>query len=97
MTIEKTTWLYVAIMKAGPSEQIVGQTDSEHDISFIPAFLDKESAQQALFHLHLEKKKKYEVQAIIYEDLARHAAENGFLVFVLDDEGKVLERLPTIP
>jgi spore cortex formation protein SpoVR/YcgB (stage V sporulation) len=97
MTIEATTWLYVAILKAGPSEQIVGQTDSEHDISFIPAFLDKESAQQAMFHLHLEKKKKYEVQAIIYEDLARHAAENGFLVFVLDDEGKVLERLPATP
>jgi len=97
MTIEATTWLYVAIQKTGTSEQIVGQTDSEHDISFIPAFLNKESAQQAMFHLHLEKKKKYEVQAIIYEDLARHAVENGFLVFVLDDEGKVLERLPATP
>ena len=97
MTVEATTWLYVAILKAGPSEQIVGQTDTEQDISFIPAFLDKESAQQAMFHLHLEKKKKYEVQAMIFEDLARHAAENGFLVFVLDEEGKVLERLPAIP
>ena len=97
MTVEATTWLYVVILTAGPSEQIVGQTDSEHDISFIPAFLDKESAQQALFHLHLEKKNKYEVQAMIYEDLARHAAENGFLVFVLDEEGRVLERLPAIP
>ena len=97
MTIEATTWLYVAIQKGGPGEQIVGQTDSEHEISFIPAFLNKESAQQAMFHLHLEKKKKYEVQAIIYEDLARHAIENGFLVFVLDDEGKVLERLPATP
>lgn len=97
MTIEATTWLYVAILKTKPSEQIVGQTDIEHDISFIPAFLDKESAQQAMLHLQLEKKKKYEVQAIIYEDLARHAAENGFLVFVLDDEGKVLERLSATP
>jgi len=97
MTMKATTWLYVAIMKDGSSEQIVGQTDNEHDISFIPAFLDKESAQQAMFHLHLEKKNKYEVQAMIYEDLARHAAENGFLVFVLDEEGKVLERLPAIP
>ncbi len=97
MTVEATTWLYVAILKAGPSEQIVGQTDTEQDISFIPAFLDKESAQQAMFHLHLEKKKKYEVQAMIFEDLARHASENGFLVFVLDEEGKVLERLPAIP
>jgi spore cortex formation protein SpoVR/YcgB (stage V sporulation) len=94
MTIEATTWLYVAIQKTGPNEQIVGQTDSEHDISYIPAFLNKEAAQQAMFHLHLEKKKKYEVQAIIYEDLARHAVENGFLIFVLDEDGKVVERLP---
>ena len=94
MTIEATTWLYVAIQKTGPQEQIVGQTDTEHDISFIPAFMDKETAQQAMFHLHLEKKKKYEVQAIIYEDLAQHAADNGFLVFVLDEDGKILERLP---
>jgi spore cortex formation protein SpoVR/YcgB (stage V sporulation) len=65
MTIQATDWLYVAILKAGPIEQIVGQKDSEHDISFIPAFLNKESAQQAMFHLHLEKKKKYEVQASI--------------------------------
>lgn len=95
MTIDATTWLYVAIQKAGAREQIVGQTDTEHDVSFIPAFLSKESAQQAMFHLHLEKKKEYEVQAIITEDLTRHAVENGFLIFVLDEDGKVIERLPS--
>ena len=94
MTIESTTWLYVAIQKSGPSEQIVGQTDTEHDISYIPAFLDKETAQHALFQLQLEKKKKIEVQAIIYEDLAKHAVEGGFLIFILDDDGNVVERLP---
>ena len=94
MTIEATTWLYVAIEKTGPGEQIIGQTDTEHDISFIPAFLSKEDAQQAMFHLHLEKKRKYEVQAIIYEDLARHAVDGGFLIFVLDADGNVVERLP---
>ena len=94
MTIEANTWLYVAVQKSGPSEQIVGQTDTENDVSYIPAFLSKESAQQAMFHLHLEKKKKYEVQAIIYEDLASHAVEDGFVIFVLDDDGNVLERLP---
>ena len=93
MTIDNTTWLYVAVLKTGPSEQIVGQTDTEQEIDYIPAFLNKEAAQQALFHLHLQRKKKYEVQAIIYEDLARHAADNGFLIFVLDEDGTVLERL----
>ena len=94
MTVQANTWLYVAIQKIGNDEQIVGQTDAEHDVSFIPAFLSKEAAQQAMFHLHLEKKGKYEVQAIIYEDLVRHAAEGGFLIFVLDEDGNIVERLP---
>jgi hypothetical protein len=33
----------------------------------------------------------------MYEDLARHAVDNGFLVFVLDEDGKILERLPGRP
>jgi spore cortex formation protein SpoVR/YcgB (stage V sporulation) len=94
MTVQANTWLYVAIQKIGNAEQIVGQTDAEHDVSFIPAFLSKEAAQQAMFHLHLEKNGKYEVQAIIYEDLAHHATQGGFLIFVLDEEGNVVQRLP---
>jgi spore cortex formation protein SpoVR/YcgB (stage V sporulation) len=97
MSVEASTWLYVIIQKSGPHEQIVGQTDEAHDISFIPAFLSKDAAQQAMFHLHLEKKKKYELQAIIYEDLERHAAAGGFLIFVLDEDGRVVERLPAAP
>jgi hypothetical protein len=94
MSVQATTWLFAVIQKIGNAEQIVGQTDAEHDVSFIPAFLSKEAAQQGMLHLQLGKKGKYEVQAIIYEDLARHAMEGGFLIFVLDDEGKVVERLP---
>lgn len=94
MTIQADTWLYVAIQKIGNIDQIVGQTDTEHNVAFIPAFLGKDAAQQAMFHLHLEKKGKYEIQAIIYEDLAGYAMDGGFLIFVLDEEGNVLERLP---
>lgn len=94
MTIDATTWLYVAVQKDGPSERIVGQTDRHLDLAYIPAFFNKEAAQQALVQLQLERKKNYEVQAIIYEDLARHAAESGFIILVLDEDGKVLERLP---
>jgi hypothetical protein len=97
MTIQADTWLYVAIQKIGNNDQIVGQTDTENNVAFIPAFLGKDAAQQAMFHLHLEKKGKYEIQAIIYEDLARCATEGGFLIFVLDEEGSVLERLPADP
>ena len=96
-TIQAATWLYVTIQKVGSSERIVGQTDAELDFSFIPAFMNKESAQQAMLHLQLEKQSTYEVQAIIYEDLARYAAEGGFLIFVLDETGTVVARLPAAP
>lgn len=96
MTINATTWLYVIIQKAGTDERIVGQTDHELDLSFIPAFQDKETAQQAMVHLKLEKQSTYEVQAMIYEDLARYAAEGGFLIFVLDGAGAVVARPPAV-
>ncbi len=96
MSIDATTWLYVAIGKSGSDEQIVGQTDTGNDISFIPAFKSKEAAQQAMFHMHLEKKRQYEIQAMICEDLMRYAADGGFVIFVLDEDGKVLERLPAL-
>lgn len=96
MTIDADTWLYVAVQKDVPADKIVGQVDAEHDISFIPAFLTKDTAQQAMFHLNLQKQKKYEIQAIICEDLIRHATEGGFVIFVLDEDGKVLERLPAV-
>ena len=93
MTIEATTWLYVTIVKTGPSEEIVGQTDTENDISFIPAFLDKEEAQRSYHFLVRDEKKKDEFQAIIYEDLAQHARDNGFLIFILNASGKILEKI----
>ena len=94
MSVNANTWLYVVIQKLGPNDQIIGQTDTESNITYIPAFHSKETAQQAMLHLHLERQRKYEVQAIIYEDLAGYAIDGGFVIFVLDEDGKVLERLP---
>ena len=76
----------------GGDEQIVGQHDGKNDISFIPMFADKDSAMQGSLHMVKEKGKKYEVHAIIYEDLERFAAKGGFILFVVDDEGRVIEK-----
>ena len=37
-------WVWVLIQDPGNNEQIIGQHDAAGDISFIPAFLDKETA-----------------------------------------------------
>ncbi len=90
--IKATTWVYVLVQNPGGAEQIVGQRDVESDIAFIPMFLDKDSALQGVVHMVKEKGKKFEIQAIIYEDLASYAAQGGFILFVLNAEGQIIEK-----
>ena len=92
-TINSDAWVFVIVQNPGRDEKIVGQQDSEHQINFIPFFLDREAAQQGLFQLIKEPGQNYEVHAIIYEDLTRYAAEGGFLLFVLDGRGHIVSKL----
>lgn len=93
--IEASSWVYVLVQNPGGDEQIVGQQDSENGVAFIPLFLDKDSAMQGLAYMPKQKGKKLEIQAIIYEDLASYAARDNYLLFVLDADGRVLDkRLP---
>jgi spore cortex formation protein SpoVR/YcgB (stage V sporulation) len=88
--IEDSSWVYVMVQNSGTNDQIVGQIDKEKDINFIPTFLTKEAAQQAVLFIPKQKGKKIEIQAIIYEDLSRYASNNDFLIFILDENGKIL-------
>ena len=85
-------WVWVVIQDPGENEQFLGQHDHEKDESFIPAFLGKEVAQDGLRYFSTEKGHKYEFQPIRFDDLTQRAAENGFLVFVLNESGEILER-----
>jgi hypothetical protein len=40
------------------NEQFLGQVDSENNISFIPAFLEKDAALQGLHFLSRDKKEE---------------------------------------
>jgi uncharacterized protein (DUF169 family) len=78
------------VQNSETNDQIVGQIDKEKDINYIPTFLTKEAAQQAVLFIPKQKGKKIEIQAIIYEDLSRYANTNDFLIFILDENGKIL-------
>jgi len=93
LSIDNNTWVYVQVQNPGSTEHVVGQHDEKNDISFIPVFLNKESAIAGFAQMPKEKGNKYEIQAIIFDDLSRQAAERGFLIFVLDEEGKILKKL----
>jgi hypothetical protein len=92
-SISATSWVYVLVQNPGGDEQIVGQRDTESGLAFIPVFLDKDSALQGVVHMVKEKGKRFEVQAIIYEDLAGYAAQGGFILMVLDGQGQVIDKI----
>ena len=91
--IKSDTWIWVIVQNPGANEHFLGQHDEEENMSFIPAFHQKEEAQQCLLQLATDKKKKYEVQAIFFEELSKDAARNDFMIFILDGDGKILEKI----
>jgi len=91
--MKEDQWVYVVIHGPEGNEQILGQQDEEANVSFIPVFLKKEEALMNLNLLAREKGYKYEVQAMLYEDLVARAAEQGFMIFVLNESGEIVEKI----
>ncbi len=90
--LAKDSWVYVFVQNPGTNEQIVGQQDGEHDISFIPTFLERDEALKCFNLLVIDKAKKYEVHAILYEELLDYASTNGFILFILNGSGQILDK-----
>jgi hypothetical protein len=40
-----------------------------------------------------QKGDKYEIQAIFFKELAESAGRNGFMIFLLNADGEVLEKI----
>ena len=91
--IKDDQWVWVVVQDPEGNEEFLGQRNETEDISFIPTFLEKEAALQCMNHLALERGHKYEVQAVLFEDLAPKAAENGFRLFILNGAGEVLDKI----
>lgn len=86
-------WVWVVVQDPGEKEQFLGQHDKQENISFIPAFRSKEDAQQCFMNMVRDKGRKYEVQAVLYEELLKDAAGGGFMVFLLNANGEILEKI----
>jgi hypothetical protein len=91
--IQGNPWVFVVVQDPGGNEQFLGQHDEEKNVSFIPTFLEKEEAQECLKQLTREEGHNYEIQAIQYEELARSSFEHGFVLFILNGAGQVLEKI----
>ena len=86
-------WVWLVIQDPGQKEQFLGLHDEETNEFFIPIFREKEDALKGLKHLPAEKEKPREIQAIQYKEIAKHAAENAFMLFVLNGKGEILEKI----
>ena len=93
MAIDKEEWIFVVIQNPGVNEHIAGMHDQETDIDFIPAFKKKEEAAECFINMPREAGNKYEVQAFMFEDLKAYASKNNFIIFFLDKQGKILNRV----
>ena len=82
-------WVYVYVGGQEGSETFIGLYNEELQVDFIPAFADKEAAQACYLTLPRSKGVKYEIQAVLMEELRRDAEANGFVVTLLDEEGKI--------
>ena len=88
--ISNNSWVYVIIQNPGAFEQLVGFED---DNKYIPVNKTKEEAEVFLTYIPREPGKKYEIQAIIYEDVINYAANNHFMVYIVNNEGKIIEKI----
>ena len=91
--LKPDTWVWVVVQNPGPQEQFLGQEYQDQNVSFIPAFFKKEDAQQCLVQMTTQKGDKYEAQAVLYNELVKTAAKHDFMIFILNSDGKILERI----
>jgi hypothetical protein len=87
--IKDHQWVYVVVQDPEKDARYLGQHETESDTAFIPVFIEKEHALMCMNLLVKDRGKKYEVQAVMVEELAEHAAAGGFKLYVLNSEGSV--------
>lgn len=84
-------WLYVFVCNPGPKESYFGLINEESEVNFIPAFQNKDEANDCFLELPRKKGVKYELQAVHVDDLYVAAKKNGFTVALVDKEGKIIK------
>ncbi|MBF0468225.1 MAG: hypothetical protein HQK61_04980 [Desulfamplus sp.] len=94
----KEQWVYVVVQDPETSsEELMGfAPPSGHEVKepFIPAFETKEEAQQCFLIMPKDlMTKKYEIQAMIKEDLISQAKERGYKIFLMDEKSSIKKEI----
>ncbi len=87
----KKGWVYTFVCEPGPKESFFGLFDEEKNVNVIPVFRNKDDANDCFLTMPREKGKKYELQAVHIGDIQEIAAKNGFVVTLVDGEGRLVQ------
>jgi hypothetical protein len=90
-TFKDDDWIWLVIQDPEKNPQYLGQHDDQKGVSYIPIFKEKDQALQCMNLLKKDESFKYEPQAVFYGELIDDAKKNGFLVVLIDGEGKIQE------
>ena len=91
--LNKDSWVWVVVMDPEANPQYMGQQEEGTQVAYIPAFRSKEDAQQGVVSLSIEKGKKIEIQAVMFDHLCEDAEAGGFHLFIVDAEGAIVEKI----
>lgn len=91
LTLE--SWIWAIVQNPDKNESFLGQEDKENNVKFIPAFYSKDAGLMCINQLKKDDTLKFEAQAVIYEDLINYSKTNGFLIFFLNEKGKILDQI----
>lgn len=86
----KKGWVYVVVCEPEGNATFLGLHNAEKKIDFIPAFETKDDANECFLSLPREKGRKYEIQAVLLDELFSDAEKNGFVVAMVDNDGRLI-------
>ncbi len=92
---QKSEWFFCIVQNPETAqEQLMGFTEEKTEIEFIPVFKTKEEAQQCFLLMPKDiMKMKYEVQAIIKEDLFIETKKTSHKIFLMNHKGQIEKEL----
>ena len=92
---QKSEWLYCIVQDPETNqEQLMGFKDDETNTDFIPIFKTKEEAQQCFLLMPKDiMNHKYDVQAMIREDIVSQAKKTGYKIFLMNEKGLINQEL----
>ncbi len=83
-------WVFVFVCDPGPNESYFGLYNEEKGIDFIPVFRTREEANDCFLELPRKKGVKHECHAVHVDEIHEAAVKNGFVVTLVDSDGKVI-------